>query len=172
MRAAFAARRHCRKGKNAGHQLIAGVAPSAPPRISEPLWTGSQQSASTLAHCLVRCDRRHCYQTLTTPLRLLDKRGLMLAEEFKTLDVMLKRLSTQRANRFQERSSVGPQTAAVIVVVANDHPEGLTCEAVLAASCVTSPLQASSGKTIRHRRIGAKTDPRTTLCGPSRRTDA
>jgi len=35
--------------------------------------------------------------------------------------------------------------------VAGDNPERLKSEAALAALCGTSPLQASSGKTVRHR---------------------
>ena len=37
------------------------------------------------------------------------------------------------------------------MAVAGDNPERLRSEAALAALCGTSPLQASSGKTIRHR---------------------
>ena len=46
---------------------------------------------------------------------------------------------------------VGPQTAAVLIAVAGDNPERLRNEAALAALCGVSPLQASSGKTTRHR---------------------
>jgi len=38
-----------------------------------------------------------------------------------------------------------------LVAVAGDNPEHLKSEAALAALCGTSPLQASSGKTVRHR---------------------
>ncbi|WP_258879153.1 transposase [Paraburkholderia sp. BL6669N2] len=48
-----------------------------------------------------------------------------------------------------DRFGVGPQTAAVLVAVAGDNPERLKNEAALAALCGTSPLQASSGKTVR-----------------------
>lgn len=41
--------------------------------------------------------------------------------------------------------------AAVLVAVAGDNPERLKSEVALAALCGTSPLQASSGKTVRHR---------------------
>ncbi|OOA29942.1 IS110 family transposase, partial [Burkholderia cenocepacia] len=90
-------------------------------------------------------------QTLTTTLRLLAKRWLALAEELNTLDAMLDRLTSQHASRLRDRFGVGPQTAAVLVAVAGDNPERLKSEAALAALCGTSPLQASSGKTVRHR---------------------
>ena len=90
-------------------------------------------------------------QTLTTTLRLLAKRWLTLAEELKALDAMLDSLTNKYARRIRERFGVGPQTAAVLVAVAGDNPERLRSEAALAALCGTSPLQASSGKTVRHR---------------------
>ncbi|MCA8030941.1 transposase [Burkholderia cepacia] len=84
-------------------------------------------------------------------LRLLAKRYLALAEELKTLDAMLERLTLKHATRLRGRFGVGPQTAAVLVAVAGVNPERLKSEAALAALCGTSPLQASSGKTVRHR---------------------
>ena len=90
-------------------------------------------------------------QTLTTTLRLLAKRWLTLAEELKALDAMLDSLTNKYARRIRERFGVGPQTAAVLVAVAGDNPERLRSEAALAALCGTSPLQASSGKTVWHR---------------------
>ncbi|WP_407945327.1 transposase [Paraburkholderia antibiotica] len=64
---------------------------------------------------------------------------------------MLGRLTLKHARRLRERFGVGPQTAAVLVAVAGDNPERLKSDAALAALCGTSPLQASSGKTVRHR---------------------
>ena len=71
--------------------------------------------------------------------------------KIKTLDAMLENLTTQYAPRLRGRFGVGPQTAAVLVAVAGDNPERLKSEASLAALCGVSPLQASSGKTVRHR---------------------
>lgn len=76
--------------------------------------------------------------------------GQALAEELSTLDVMLDHSTSQHARRLRKRFGVGPQTAAVLVAVAGDNPERLKNEAALAALCGTSPLQASSGKTVRH----------------------
>jgi transposase len=69
----------------------------------------------------------------------------------KVLDAMLDRLTREHAKRLRERFGVGPQTAAELIAVAGDNPERLKSEAALAALCGTSPLQASSGKTVRHR---------------------
>ena len=45
----------------------------------------------------------------------------------------------------------GVYLAAILLVTAGDNPTRLRSEAALAALCGTSPLQASSGKTQRHR---------------------
>jgi transposase len=84
-------------------------------------------------------------------LRLMAKRWLALAEEIKELDAMLEKLTSKHAKRLREQFGIGPQTAAILVAVAGDNPERLKNEAALAALCGVSPLQASSGKTTRHR---------------------
>jgi transposase len=46
---------------------------------------------------------------------------------------------------------VGVQTAAILVVVAGDNPERVRTEAAWAHLCRVAPIEASSGKVIRHR---------------------
>ena len=75
----------------------------------------------------------------------------MLSAELKDLDATLDRLTNQSAKRLRNQFGVGPQTAAILIAVAGDNPERLRNEAALAALCGASPLQASSGKTARHR---------------------
>ena len=103
--------------------------------------------------------------TLTVTLRFLAKRWLMLAKELKMHDNLLDVLTRQHASRLRESFGIGPQTAAVLVAVAGDNPERLRSEAALAALCGTSPLQASSGKTIRHRLNRGGIDPQITRFG-------
>ena len=88
---------------------------------------------------------------LMSTLKLLAKRWLMLAAEFKELDATLDRLTSQSARRLREQFGVGPHTADIFMAVAGDNPERLRSEAAPAALCGVSPLQASSGKTTRHR---------------------
>lgn len=64
-------------------------------------------------------------QTLTSTLKLLAKRWLMLAAELKELDATLDRLTRQSAKRLREQFGVGPQTAAILIAVAGDNPERL-----------------------------------------------
>ncbi|WP_232456539.1 IS110 family transposase [Burkholderia ubonensis] len=151
MRAVSVARRSAVKAKTQAINQLRALLVSAPQDIRERLLK------TKTAECVANCARLRSLgdtpmlQTLATTLRLLAKRFLALAEELKTLDTMLERLTLQHARRLRERFGVGPQTAAVLVAVAGDNPERLKSEAALAALCGTSPLQASSGKTVRHR---------------------
>ena len=49
------------------------------------------------------------------------------------------------------RNSIGHVGAAQLLLAAGDNPDRLRSEASFAALCGTSPVPASSGKTIRHR---------------------
>nr|WP_244438992.1 IS110 family transposase [Paraburkholderia dilworthii] len=151
MRAVSVARRSAVKAKTQAINQLRALLVSAPQDIRERLWKGKPAECVDVCARLRSLGNTPLLQTLTSTLRLLAKRWLTLADELKTLDAMLERLTTQHAKRLRERFGVGPQTAAVLVAVAGDNPERLKSEAALAASCGASPLQASSGKTIRHR---------------------
>ena len=81
----------------------------------------------------------------------MAKRWKALHEELLELDKQLNRLTKLAAPRLLGRFGVGPQTAAKLLVTAGDNPTRLRNEAALAALCGVSPLEASSGKTNRHR---------------------
>jgi transposase len=124
---------------------------SAPQDIRERLWKAKAE------HCVAGCAHLRnpgsttLLQTLTTTLRLLAKRWLMLAAELKELDAALERLTSDSAPHLRAQFGVGPQTAAALIAAAGDTPERLRSEAALAALCGVNPLPASSGKTLRHR---------------------
>jgi transposase len=151
MRAVSVARRSAVKAKAQAINQLRALLVSAPQEIRERLWKANP------ADCVDGCARLRSLgttpllQALTATLRLLAKRWWMLAEELKELDVNLDRLTSQHAKRLREQFGVGPQTAAVLLAVAGDNPERLRSEAALAALCGAGPLQASSGKTTRHR---------------------
>ena len=76
---------------------------------------------------------------------------MSLAKELRELDTALEELTRAAGRRVLAQFGVGPQTAATLLVTAGDNPQRLRSEAALAALCGASPLQASSGKTTRHR---------------------
>lgn len=151
MRTVSVTRRSALKAKAQAINQLRALLVSTPQEIRERL----MQVKTT--ECVACCARLRSLgdtpllQTLTVTLRLLAKHWLALSEELSTLDAMLDRLAIQHAKRLQTRFGVGPQTAAVLVAVAGDNPERLKSEAALAALCGSNPLQASSGKTVRHR---------------------
>jgi transposase len=60
-------------------------------------------------------------------------------------------LVTARAPGLLSLFGVGPDTAAMLLIAAGDHPGGLRSEAAWAHLCAAAPIPASSGKVARHR---------------------
>lgn len=84
-------------------------------------------------------------------LRCLARRIEGLDAELKALSVHLATLTTQAAPKLLEVFGVGPDVAATLLITAGDNPERLASESAFAHLCGVSPIQASSGKTNRHR---------------------
>jgi transposase len=96
--------------------------------------------------------------TLTTPtaatmlaLRGLAQRYQHLDAEISLLTSRLDQLTTRTASALRELLGVGPDSAAALLIAAGDNPGRLRSEAAFAALCGASPVEASSGKTVRHR---------------------
>jgi transposase len=86
-----------------------------------------------------------------TALRVLGRRLLHLDAEMAELDGHLTELVAATAPELLAVFGVGTDTAAALLVAAGDNPERLRSDAAWAHLCGVSPIQASSGKTIRHR---------------------
>jgi transposase len=84
-------------------------------------------------------------------LRELARRYQLLTEELDRLDAQLAALAPKAAPRLLARRGVGAQVAGALLVVAGDNPGRLRSEAAFSMLCGSSPLEASSGKTVRHR---------------------
>lgn len=151
MRIVSVARRSTVKARTQTINQLRGLLISAPDEIRSRLWR------TKAAECVKCCARLRTLGesnwsiTLATTLRLLAKRWLYLTEELKSLDKTLEHLTAKAANRMRQQFGVGPQTAATLLAVAGDNPERLRNEAALASLCGVNPLEASSGKTVRHR---------------------
>ena len=74
-----------------------------------------------------------------------------LDAEIQRLTGELDRLTARHAPALRALLGVGPEVAAALLVCAGDNPARLASEAAFAALCGTSPVEASSGKTRRHR---------------------
>jgi len=90
------------------------------------------------------------YHTLLS-LRELGRRAQFLDGQLEQLDGLIIPLVTGRAPGLLTLYGVGPDTAAMLLIAAGDHPARLRSEAAWAHLCATAPIPASSGKVTRHR---------------------
>jgi len=80
------------------------------------------------------------------------RRHQQLTAEVTRLDTMLDELVRHAApEQFLAKRGVATQVAATLLVTAGDNPARVGREASFAALCGASPVDASSGKQIRHR---------------------
>jgi len=84
-------------------------------------------------------------------LRSLARRVRSIDEEMAEIDAVLHPLVAATAPDLITLNGVGPDTAGALVVAAGDNPDRLRNEAAFAHLCGASPLDASSGKQLRHR---------------------
>ena len=84
-------------------------------------------------------------------LRTLARRYEYLSEEMAELMAVLDGLTTRANPALRGAKGVGPDVAAILLVAAGDNPDRLRNEAAFAALCGVSPVEASSGQTVRHR---------------------
>ena len=84
-------------------------------------------------------------------LRSVAQRHEALSEEISGLDAQLERLVAQATPVLLALPGVGINHAATLLVLAGDNPQRLKSEASFASLCGVSPIEASSGKVVRHR---------------------
>jgi transposase len=84
-------------------------------------------------------------------LRELGRRAQFLDGQPRRLDELIVPLVSARAPGLLALYGVGPDSAAMLLVAAGDHPQRLRSEAAWAHLCATAPIPASSGKVTRHR---------------------
>jgi transposase len=84
-------------------------------------------------------------------LQTLGRRVLDLNATTARIDEQLALLVQATAPSLCALDGVGVDTAAILIVAAGDNPQRLRSEAAFAHLCGVAPIEASSGKTIRHR---------------------
>ena len=145
------ARRSATKARTQAANQIHSVTVTAP----EPL---KRQLRGLKLKARVRvCARWRPGQAQTTTayakmaLRYLARRYQSLDTEIAELKIEIRRLCAEANPALLAATGVGPDTAAALLVAAGDNPERMKSERSFAALCGASPVQASSGQTIRHR---------------------
>jgi transposase len=84
-------------------------------------------------------------------VRELGRRAEFLDGQLTRLDELIVPLVTSRAPGLLALYGIGPDTAALLLIAAGDHPGRLRSEAAWAHLCAVAPIPASSGKVTRHR---------------------
>ena len=151
LRALRAARQTAVKARTQAINALKGLLVTAPAELREQLGglpTGRLVGAAAELEV----------GTLTTPtaavrlaLRGLGQRYQHLDAEIALLTEQLDALTARHAPKLRDLHGVGPDCAAALLIAAGDNPRRLHSEAAFAALCGTSPVEASSGKTRRHR---------------------
>ncbi len=86
-----------------------------------------------------------------TALRAIAGRYQALDTEIDALDAQLAELTAEVSPQLVATFGVGPDVAGALLVAAGDNPDRLRSEAAFSMLCGASPVEASSGKTVRHR---------------------
>ncbi|MGQ0434505.1 MAG: IS110 family transposase [Microthrixaceae bacterium] len=84
-------------------------------------------------------------------LRSVARRWRFLQDEATELRAEAKKIIDEIAPELVARNGVGYETAGQLLVTAGDNPERLNSERSFAALCASTPVQASTGRTKRHR---------------------
>lgn len=84
-------------------------------------------------------------------LRSLARRSQALSAEIAALDSQLRRLVGAAAPQLVARKGIGIETAGQFLVTAGGNPARLRNDGAFGMLTGTSPVPASSGKTVRHR---------------------
>lgn len=145
------ARRSAVKARTAAANQLNAIVVTAPEHLKDRLW------ALTTPELVKACARLRpdgadpVLAAAKTALRTLARRHQALATEITHLDAELLRLCEQANPALLGACGVGVEAASALLVAAGDNPHRMRSEASFAALCGTSPIEASSGTTVRHR---------------------
>ena len=115
---------------------------------------GSLTTAERVASCTrfrLGADPAEPLAATRLALRTLARRYEALSEEMRELEQVLDELTAKANPALRGVKGVGVDVAAILLTAAGENPDRLRNEAAFAALCGVSPVEASSGKVVRHR---------------------
>jgi transposase len=152
IRALQAARRSAMKARTQAANQLQGLRVTAPEQLRHRLRGLSTKELVAVAARFRLGDDPHDVAAATKfALRSVARRYQALSAEIAELDAQLDRLVRQVAPGLVSLAGIGTDHAATLLIVAGDNPERLRSEASFASVCGVSPVEASSGKVVRHR---------------------
>jgi transposase len=152
IRALRAARRSAMKARTQAANQLQALLVTAPEELRHRLRGLSTKELVRVAARFRLGDDPHDVAAATKfALRSVARRHGALSEEIAELEAHLERLVAQAAPELVSLPGVGTDNAATLLVVAGDNPQRLGSEASFASLCGVAPIEASSGKVVRHR---------------------
>jgi transposase len=153
IRALRAPRRSAVKARTQAANQLQGLRVTAPEQLRRRLrGLSTKELVSVAARFRLGEDGPGNVTTATKlALRSVARRYETLSREIAELEAHLDRLVAQAAPELVSLPGIGTDNAAALLIVAGDNPERLRSEASFASLCGVSPIEASSGKVVRHR---------------------
>jgi transposase len=147
-----ATRRAAVKARTQAANQLRNLLVTAPDGLRQPLRGLSTKALVATAVRFRPGDRPGSPQEATRfALRSVARRYRSLSEEIASLDIQLARLVAEVAPDLVALPGVGTDHAATLLVAVGDNPKRLKSEASFASLCGVSPIEATSGKVVRHR---------------------
>jgi transposase len=147
-----ACRRSAVRAKFAGWNQLLSVIDAAPDQVRD------QYRNLTERTLIAKAQRSRPGSDLSDPvvaagftIRELARRWTFLDDQISELDARLNTVVAHVAPNLVSLFGVGTHTAATLLICAGDNPDRIHSSAGFASLCGVSPVQASSGKTVRHR---------------------
>jgi transposase len=152
LRALKVARRSALKAKTQAANQLHALVMTAPERLRADLRGLAAKRLAEKASRF-RCEAQPADPTAATKfaLRSVARRYQQLSEEIAKLEEQIERLVREASPNLVALDGVGSDTAASLMIVAGDNPDRLRSEAAFAHLCGAAPIEASSGKVVRHR---------------------
>ena len=152
IRALTVARRSAIKARTVAPNQINAVAVTAPEGLQDQLrGLTTPELVNACARLRPGTNSEPVTSATKKALRTPARRHQALTAEIADLDSELRRLCEQANPALLGAFGVGVEVASSLLIAAGDNPERMRSEASFAALCATSPIEASSGKTKRHR---------------------
>lgn len=152
IRALHHARRSAMKARSAALRQIKNQLVTAPIRIREKYRDlRGEDLVLSLARARTWIERPPVERAVLIALKALATRCLDLQAQHAALGEEIDQLVTTANPGLRAALGVGPDTAAQLLLTAGGNPARLRDQAAFAALCGVAPVQASSGKTNRHR---------------------
>ena len=152
IRALSTVRRSAVKASTQAANQINGLIVNAPEDLRDHLTgRGASNTIKTCARLRPGANSDPVTAEFKRSLLMLARRHRDLTAEIAELDERLQHLCLQANPALLATTGVGPQVAATLLCAAGDNPQRMRSEASFAALCGASPVQASSGRIVRHR---------------------